>query len=68
MSEPLKQILVYHSLITLLLLIISSSFFIFPLGGAEAYLGKIAIGLTLFIQPISVIFEINELSKVDENA
>jgi len=66
MTDELKHILIYRLLMLLLFVIMSMAFLMFPLDGAENYLFKISVGLTLMIQPLMTIIDINELSKATD--
>ena len=66
MTDELRQILLYRFLLLVLFAIMSSAFLMFPLDGAEKYLFKISVGLTLIIQPLMTVIDINELSRATD--
>jgi len=66
MTDELKQILLYRTLMLILFIIMSAAFLMFPLDGAEIYLFKISVGMTLIMQPLMTIVDINELSRATD--
>ena len=63
MTDELRQILLYRFLMLVLFAIASFAFLMFPLDGAEIYVFKISLGMTLIIQPLMTMIDINELSR-----